>query len=202
MRCSITGTYKCRCDNNYNHTHNTSTRDTLRKLFTDNLVYIKMYIIRANSDGATIIYNRIKDNINEFREYIVDYIDETNASNFENLFIDLINKIIGSLNTNITIDTSEFAKFIKTINPEKIEYNYIKQLLDIFCDYILELYQVYHIKKDYGNEIILYDKCYNHILKIADLLANCLSSNISLPNITYYKKYKKYKTKYLKKVEK
>jgi len=212
MRCSVTGSYVCRCDKNNksNEQKNISTKETLRKLFTDHVVYTKFYIssyFNNNPDSQPIL-NRLLDNQKEIGGYLIDFIDEVNSRKITGLLIEYIN-VVGNgliaLKTNTDVqkaidaiftNSKHVSEFISSINPVKLPVDVVKKHFNQHNQYVIDMAKL-ELEKKYDDEIKTYDACYNHMMIFSDMLTSALVATCEGQTGGYYRKYMKYKSKYV-----
>lgn len=80
-KCPITGEIKCKCDQNYNVSIYPSLKDTLRKLFTDYVIYTYLYINSFMNElqNTSDITNRLLNNQKDIRDTMGTIIGKENS---------------------------------------------------------------------------------------------------------------------------
>jgi hypothetical protein len=215
MNCPVTGEIHCKCENNKNlDTFKTTitTKETLRKLFTDHAVYTKFYIECASSDlpDLKVITDRLLDNQKDIGDFIKPIVGNDNGNLVTKLLKEHILAAAGGVAalksgnqdniknavSKIFKNSEEVSKAISSLNPSGLPYDIVHKHFDEHNQYVIDIAKL-HLEKKYSEEIKKYDAYYNHMLSFSDMLNNGLSkqtggSHKSTHDNNYIKKYIKY----------
>lgn len=158
----------------------------MRKLWTDNIIWTRMYIVDflSNSPSINNTEERLLKNQNAIGNYLKSFFDETAANSLISLLKENIiktteifkaikedNPNIETIEKDISINNEDIASFFSKIN------NYSKEeLIEMFnTNSILIKYQfIARLNKDYNADIMYQDMGLAHILVMSDYLANCI----------------------------
>lgn len=180
MLCPITNKQGCKC----------TQKEILRKLFTEHAVYTKFYIESSlqslpDLDAITV---RLLQNQIDIGNYVKPVIGEKNGDMLSSLLKDHILAAAGAVTAvkggnKTAIDVAvkkvfdngaQVAKFLSSLNPNKLPYNDMFKMFNMHLQYVLDM-TTEHANKEYDKEYKTYDMYYNHMLGFSDTLNNALS---------------------------
>lgn len=111
MSCPVTGELRCRCANKSSYMsgggHKPTSRDTLRKLYTDQAMYLKYYMHGGAPDEKQAITNRLVENQKDISSYLEQYIGKENANKLSkslNDHYDAITKYMDSIKNQANLE--------------------------------------------------------------------------------------------------
>jgi len=164
-----------------------SPKETIRKLFSDYGLYLKLYIISYyhNLKDNEYIFNRLKENIEEISNYIKNKL-KIKINNILNQYLDNIILIIKDSND---IKFDEIKDKLFNISKEIGLLLSSKKLGFILKSKIKFLIKSLNERKqsNYKKEIIYYDNFINILIKISDIIYKLILNN---KNYNIYKKKK------------
>lgn len=216
MNCPITGSKTCRCDKQIqnNNIEKPDLKDLLRKLFTDHAVYTKFFINSSvsNLPDLSDVTTRLFENQDEIGNNLGTVVGKENGLQLAKLLREHIEcaanaiglavkgKDLTEAKNKIFANSAKVAEFISSVNPTYLPYGKVHEHFDQHNKFVLEM-TILRLNKNYKEEIITYDKYYNHILMFSDMLytglihLNEIKTDVKTGG--YYAKYMKYKVKYL-----
>lgn len=183
-RCPVTGEAICRCDT---RDYMIRPKDTLRKIFTDHVVYTRFVIVDILEDlvNTTADLDRLMQNQEDIGNFLLPYIGSTNAEFVTSLFkehIRLAGEAVKALKTSdrgklmrvtdaMIANIDQISDLLRSFNPTKLAD--VDQMMRIHVQQVLEtaLAQSQH---DSEGVVKIFDAGINHMLRIADTIVNAL----------------------------
>ena len=188
--CKVIGSPICHCDpyNQYDkYILAPRSKDTMRKLFTDHAVYIKMYLVAFLDDRpeADLLSKRLFENQIEIGVYLGMYLGRDIGTSIGNLFtahIKAIAQVLVFLKTGRRLDKAlesiyrnidELASALSRIQGSILEYGAVRIEFARHNEFIVEIAR-FHYESEYSLEIEKYDEFFVHMMKFSDILCDGL----------------------------
>lgn len=186
MPCPVTGEPNCRCDmSRKTKTSLVSPKETLRKLFTDHVVFTKLFITSSLEDTGDVkaVASRLFENQDDIGEYVGTFVGKGKGKRLAVLLrehITLAAGCVGKLKEGDTAglhreierlmkNAEEVSRHIHSLNPDKLPLKLVTEEFKKHNTHVLDI-AVSHSKKQYSTEIRQYDMYYNHMLMFSDTL--------------------------------
>ena len=189
--CPVTGETKCRCMGNKKliDRMQVDLKAALRKLFTDHGVYTK-FVINGIVDGTQDVSDLVKrllQNQVDIGNQLKPILGEEKGKRLTYLLlqhIELAAEVIkaavkGDANLvennkkKLFANSSRVAEFLTSLNPEKLPLAATKSMFDMHNQFVIDM-TVNRIKKQFAEEIKLYDAYYNELLEMSDSIFTAL----------------------------
>lgn len=160
----------------------------VRKLFTEHAVYTKFFIESAlyNLPDVDIITKRLLQNQIDIGQSIGKFVGSLQGDKLAKLLTDHIllaaSAITASKTNDKTLDqkikelfknSKQVAKFLSNLNPSILPFNEILKMFNQHNQYVLDITTL-NLQKNFKQEYITYDKYYEHMLMMADLITDAL----------------------------
>lgn len=186
--CPITGESRCRCANRLQQGGllPPTTRDTLRKLYTDQATYLKCYIQGGGNidpQQKKALEERLQENQKDISEYLKPFIGQENANKLNRALKEhsqSITSFIDSIKNKLDIEkgkqqlsqtTQQLSQYLSSLYPgQPSSSESIKSELEKQNESIANMTQNL-VNKDYAKETKTYDAYYNNMLKFSDQLS-------------------------------
>lgn len=162
-----------------------SPKETLRKLFSDYVIYLKLFLVSVNTKENEFILIRLKESNEEISNYIKSKLKikiEVSLNKFLEVIIDVIKDLM-----KLKEKEEEYKDNLIIISKEISELFSSKKLLYIYKNSIKFLFKSFKFRLDnnYKKDIEYFDSFLNTQIKIADII-----SKIIITKNNYYKKKK------------
>jgi hypothetical protein len=159
----------------------------LRKLFSDNVIYIQDYVISsvAEIDNLEFITKRLEQNCLDIGNLVGLVYGTYNGNRFAELFVDYLsceitfidstidNKIEQSVSDKLQLHICAIpiVDFLAAIDDFERS-----DLRELFFDniHLTELYVMARIHKNYSDDIKAFDDLYNQTMWVADFLSSVM----------------------------
>lgn len=163
----------------------TKLKMALGKIFTDQIIWTRMFIVDLLNNSPSIDYtiDRLLKNQDAIGNYMKIYFGDTAGDSLTSILkehvmisIDLLKAIRGgniteakTFEEQLVANVENISTFLSTINP----YYSVEELIDMFNTHIILIkYQfIARMNGDYNGDIIYFDMGLHHILAISDYLA-------------------------------
>jgi len=187
MHCPINGTQQCRCGKNAIPmvVPNSDFRITLRKLFTDHVVYTKMYIDLYLGEGIKEEYsstaNRLMENQKEIGDGIKPFGNGAELTRLLKLHIegavealediknDNARKLVNVTKPKIFQNSNQVADFLTSLNPSFLNRQVMREEFKKHNEFVLEL-GVLKSERNGKQMIKTTDAYFNHMMMFSDTL--------------------------------
>lgn len=164
-----------------------STKERLRKVFTDHVIFTKAYIESYFSEaGETkIVLARLLKNQVDIGRETEPFIGKEKAKKLVHL---LKQHIVFAGNAIAAVKTGEglehavaevfknskmVAEFLSALNPQALPFKVVHEMFDTHNKQVLQLTEDHH-KGKYEKEVKLFDHYLQHMLKMSDAIAHAL----------------------------
>lgn len=153
-----------------------SSKETLRKLFSDYVLYLKLFIISSNKENEFILI-RLKETNDEISYYIKKKL-KIKIENYLNLFLDTLIIFIRDKDKDKEKE-QEFKDKLFNISKDISQLLSSKKLLFIYKNSIKILFKSLRFRLDsnYKKDIEYYDSFFNNHIKIADIIFKLIDKN-------------------------
>ena len=186
QECKVTGEPNCRCDIRNPAIYVPEPRDTMRKLFTDHAVYMKMFMNSYLDDigNAHVLKTRLLQNQIEIGQYLSNYVGLVEGTSISVILKDHIEKAIRVIKDlrdgrDVSADvqslfqnSDDVAMDISDLS-DTLEYETVREEFYYHNQYIVDM-STEHFNREYEQEIKTYDAYYTHMLKFSDLVTEGL----------------------------
>lgn len=157
----------------------------LRKLFSDNIIYLREYVISSieKIDNLEYITERLEQNSCDIGNLISEVYGEYNGKRFEELLIDYItckiDFIDSTIDNKVEQSVSEKLELHMAAIPivdllSAIDNIPRSDLRELFFNniHLTECFMLARIHKNYSDDIKSFDDLYNQTMIIADYLSS------------------------------
>ena len=192
MKCPVTGEPNCKCTIKETYQFDTYPKETLRKLWTDHVLYTILLLTDMIQHTLDPDIDRLLKNQIEIGTYIGSFIGTQEGSIIVRLLTDHIHLMVDCIKSFLSNQFNEFIKVMSSIMENatqlgsclyRISSNDIleeecQKWFVTHCQHMIDLMvTLYHLDRSLRSKII--DSYYNHILYVSDSI--------------YYMVLKKYK---------
>ena len=174
--------------------HQTNLVNTIRRLFSDQLILKRLLIISElyAAEDRIVVTRKLLDSPTDLANELKFYYDENKVNQFQKLFEDnlliflsLINNIKADNKEMINLDEKALYKNLDKLSGflESINHFWLKQEWQKLCYNYYELIIKAIFKRlagNYAEEYELYDKIEEENMKIADLMAQGVISQFNI----------------------
>lgn len=162
-----------------------SPKETLRKLFSDYVIYLKLFLVSVNTKENEFILMRLKENQEEISSYIKNKL-KIKIEGSLNKLLEVLISVIKDL-MKLKEKDEEYKDNLISISKEISQLFSSKKLLYNYKNSIKFLLKSlkFRIDNNYKKDIEYYDSFLNTQIKIADII-----SKIIITKNNNYKKKK------------
>ena len=181
MKCPVTGEPNCKCTIRETYQFDTNPKETLRKLWTDHVLYTILLLTDMNQQTLDPDIDRLLQNQIDIGTYIGSFIGIQEGTSFVQLLTEHIHLVVACIKSFISNQSNEFTKVMSSIMENATQvgsYLYRVSSTDIVeeecqkwftihSQHMIDLMvTLYHQDRSLRSKII--DSYYNHMLYVSD----------------------------------